>query len=203
MNRVNKSVRELVAPPGCKVKVQQSYGRPLVTTVMSYDLQTKSLCDRQDCLVCTHGESKGRCRVEGVNYQISCNRPPCNTHLTSNPLEFPPTTDTPLTLYRGESSRTSYRRGKQHLVLYRGNNDSSVLWKHTLESHNGQKDGVKDYRMSVLDHCSKPLDRQTSEGLWISELEGLQLQGKAKSLNSKEDFYQSSRVTLQFQRGLS
>ena len=107
-------------------------------------------------------------------------------------------------MYRGESSRTCFQRGSNHLSDYRRKKPGSVLWDHTKDVHSGTlgpERGSKDYQMVHLETWNKPLDRLTGEGVLISELEELQNQNRATCLNSKKDYKQSHTVTLTFNQG--
>ena len=101
-----------------------------------------------------------------------------------------------------------FTRGQVHLKSYRSNNkdtqNKSVLWRHTRDRHQGilgDEGGVHDYKMSLLGKDNNPLSRQCREGLYIADLEDKEEQGTVKCLNSKQDFLQSQRVTLDFRRG--
>ena len=87
---------------------------------------------------------------------------------------------------------------------YRRKTDGYVLWGHTRDVHDGvigPDRGVSDYQMIKLETWPKPLDRLSSEGLLIAELEEAQSQNKAKCLNSKSDYKQSHTVTMNFNTG--
>ena len=173
---------------------------------MTRNIGTVVCCDRTDCMVCLHPSSRGKCRSQGVTYQIACNRPPCVTNLQPRvklsvphyPVDIPPA------LYRGESSRSGYRRGGQHLDSYRDRDKSCPLWRHTRDHHGGQfgpERGLQDFFMTILRPWNKPLDRLTAEGDLIVDLEDMQHQGRAICINSKEDFQQSHSVTAKYTRG--
>ena len=55
--------------------------------------------------------------------------------------------------------------------------------------------------MTRLDKLSKPLDRVAAEGILIGDLEKMDNEDRAISLNSKRDFMQADTVTLTFNRG--
>ena len=78
------------------------------------------------------------------------------------------------------------------------------MWKHTDKVHGGDLGpdrGLRDYQMSKLGSWSKPLHRLAEEGLYIKELEDLESDGLATCMNSKEDWQQCHKVTLNFNRG--
>ena len=173
---------------------------------MSRNIGQVVCCYRADCLVCLTDDSRGRCRSQGVTYQIACNRAPCTSNLQSrSKLNVPKqSVDVPPALYRGESSRSGYRRGTQHLDSYRDRERSCPLWRHTRDHHGGRfgpDRGLQDYKMTVIRSWSKPLDRVTAEGDLITNLESMQHQNRALCINSKEDFLQSSSVTVKYTRG--
>ena len=69
-----------------------------------------------------------------------------------------------------------------------------------MSHHDGQI-GSKVYFMTRLDKLAKPLDRIACEGVLIGDLDELESEGRAISLNSKRDFMQANTVTLAFNRG--
>ena len=71
----------------------------------------------------------------GVNYQISCEE--CE-EMDSTERD-----------YKGETSRTSYVRGGEHLDDFDKRSEKSVLWKHCRNKHNGQVEGRR-FRMDLL-----------------------------------------------------
>ena len=107
----------------------------------------------------------------------------------------------PAAIYRGETSRTCYKRGVNHLSSYRKKENSSVLWKHARYVQHGALgpgDGINDYQMVKRKKWTQPLHRLTAEGHDIMELEELEYVGAAVCLNTKEDFQQSHKVSLSF-----
>ena len=205
LNAVKVRLDKLPEVNGIKCRVQQSYGRTIIDQLMTRDLVKNSLCDRNDCLICTQSSSKGQCKTESITYQIACNRHPCNQNIPIPPLAPPDVKDgPPPVLYRGETSRTGYLRGVGHIRDYRGKSDGSSLWRHTRDNHDsvfGQDRGLLDYRMDKITALPKALDRLAFEGQIIQELEDLQTENRAVCLNSKLDFRQSHSVTLNFNSG--
>ena len=205
LNMIKKTLSETRQCEGTKIRPQQSFGRTMLGQIMTTDVGTKKRCDRSDCLVCLDPQSKGGCRQESVTYQINCDRSPChNRFAKTDPLKPPAPGPGPPALYRRETSRTPYLRGGQHLKDYIKKEDSSTLWRHTLGVHDGvigQDKGIKDYNMQILNVISKPLDRVVQEGILIGELDDLEVEDRAISLNSKMDFLQANTVTLNYARG--
>ena len=88
-------------------------------------------CEKADCMVCLSG-GQGPCDVHGITYSITCME--C---ANSNEKE---------TIYIGETSLNAYTRGKEHLASLSRREESSVLWKHNKDKHNGS---IPQFCMSV------------------------------------------------------
>ena len=150
-------------------------------------------CNRKDCFCCDYVPAKGKCFKQSVNYQIDFRRSPCSNHLDKDPYKAPdPGTASPLALYRGETSRSCYRRGQSHLTNYLSKNKEtrgkSCLWRHTQEVHQGsyvEGGGKTDFGMRFLSQEARPLDRQTKEGHNIQLLEDLQYTGQASKISTE------------------
>ena len=125
----------------------------------------------------TNAEEKnlGRCQEQGLVYNIKCLR--C-AH------------EGKTMVYIGESSRTGYQRGLEHLRGLRDQLDASPLWKHQLVAHKGEETA---YTMEVEETFRTPLERQVAEGVRIN------LQKKGLSMNSKSEWGQPGipRITLE------
>ena len=66
--------------------------------------------------------------------------------------------------YTGESSRTPYLRGREHLEGLARKCEKNPLWKHCAQFHEGRK---AKFRMKVLRSHRAPLSRQIQEGVEI------------------------------------
>ena len=89
----------------------------------------------------------GECRQEGVVYQITCLR--CKGEGT-------------LAEYWGETARTAYERGEEHLSGMVARQEKNSLWKHSYIHHQGNLERG-DLQLRVVEkHCS-PLHRQVHE----------------------------------------
>ena len=72
-----------------------------------------------------------------------------------------------LASYWGEASRSGYLRGLDHQSLLKRKDDSSPLWKHSAEHHDGREDVV--YSMKVeRSYAESPLNRQIDESTSIA-----------------------------------
>lgn len=66
--------------------------------------------------------------------------------------------------YWGESARTGYKRGKEHLQALRKGDEESSLVKHAIINHQGE---IPDFQMRVERQHQTPFSRQISEAVAI------------------------------------
>ena len=70
--------------------------------------------------------------------------------------------------YRGQTSRTTYHRTKEHFKKWEDKAEDSVLYKHSVECHGGEKFQVG---MKILASCyGKPTTRLITEAIQIEEM---------------------------------
>ena len=69
-----------------------------------------------------------------------------------------------LAQYWGETARTSYERGEEHLEGLESKNEKNSLWKHSLLYHEGEL-GREDLVMKVVEKHQSPMARQIHEGV--------------------------------------
>ena len=79
-------------------------------------IQRKKKCNNINCLVCNTG-GKGPCRSVSVTYELICQL--CRHK------------------YTGKTSRSAYALGKEHLRALEQRKESSVMWRHSCEKHDG------------------------------------------------------------------
>ena len=113
--------------------------------------------------------------------------------------------EVPIARYAGESSRTPYTRGAQHLTLYTGSvaqKSTSFMWRHCQAAHGGimgNMDGLGDFRMNLVSSHRDPLSRVLRESLDIQELENNELGWRSLNqdgrqihcLNSKQEYFEN------------
>ena len=128
-------------------------------------------CGRGDsCFPCRgEGGRGGNCQREGVVYKITCQE--CKSKGLSS-------------YYVGESSRTAFLRGGEHLDDLRKKNIKSPLWKHCLEEH-GEK--LVEFSMKIVRSHKTPLTRQIHESVEIEH-------SSAKILLNSKSEYNGSRI---------
>ena len=94
----------------------------------------------------------GKCSKEGVVYKIQC--------LECRRLGISAE-------YIGETSRSAYQRGKEHLDDIRLNNPDSPLMKHQKECHPKHKQPA--FEMTIVKTHRKALERQIMEAVMIQK----------------------------------
>lgn len=113
-----------------------------------------------------------KCTVEGVGYIVECW--PCRVAGRA-------------AKYIGESSRSPYQRGKEHLSEIEAGKRTHPLVIHFEEAHQGQK---QETLMRVIKHARSALDRQTWESVAINRME------EATCLNLKTEWGRSRDPAL-------
>ena len=108
----------------------------------------------------------GECRQEGVVYLITCLK--CK--------EWGKRTE-----YWGETARTGFERGNEHLAGLKGKYQKNSLWKHSELYHEGNLGGG-DFKMEIKEKHRSPLTRQIHEGV------ELETNGASIIMNSKSEW---------------
>ena len=134
-----------------KIKVVERAGR-IIRSILP-GLQEENNCRREDCMIHNSG-GKGNCNQEGVVYRGQC-------------LMCSETEPSIRSEYIGESGRSGYSRGKQHLAPVRNpeSHRNNAFAKHMTEEHEGERD--IQFKMDVIHTYKKPMERQVREGIEI------------------------------------
>ena len=112
----------------------------------------KKECNNTNCLVCSTG-GKGPCQSTSVTYELVCQL--CRQK------------------YIGETSRSVYTRGKEHLRALEQRQQSLVMWRHSYEKLD---DSVPGFTMNVTGMFqSDAMLRQISESIQINKVQQDQL----------------------------
>ena len=136
------------------------------------DSWAPSNCGRVDCFLCTSTNKKSgtpaSCMVESVCYLISCDN--CQSAgVTAH--------------YCGESARTGYIRGREHLKGHNKKSEDNALAKHDSVHHGGIK---SSYSMKILRKHEKTLSRQIHEATVIdNSLANIVMNSKSEILGQK------------------
>ena len=117
------------------------------------------------------GGAGGDCESENVNYLIEC----LDCKKKGKEVE-----------YIGESARTMYDRGNEHLNDLLTENKGKPLWEHVKEEHEGEV-RTSSFKMKLIKKNKSALQRQIREAL---EIEG---SGAEVVLNMKGE-WNGSRI---------
>ena len=148
--RVEKACRQ----NGAKIRVVDKISSTVKKELQRSNPFGQEHCKRNDCVTCNLGLTIN-CRKRGPVYEISCND--CEEAL-----------ETPEKKYRGQTGRTMYHRMKEHYTKWENKNEDSVLHKHSLECHRGERFGVG---IKLLASCyGKPTTRLITEAIHIEEV---------------------------------
>ena len=149
-----------------KVRYVEEMGKSMEDTLVRRDPWSGQGCGRPHCLPCRN--KKGKYNSQGVLYEIVC--PECKEQGRR-------------TAYIGESARTAFDRGLQHLRAMEGGVDGHPLVDHYRVDHpdHPQVEG----EMKVLRCEERNVYRQATEGYYISNFQGY------KILNSRGDWGQN------------
>ena len=143
-----------------RVKFEEVGGRKVKQMVMRNNPWGDIECGRKECVMCEKEESRGKCRKEGVIYEIKCEE--CGKS------------------YIGQSSRSCYERYKEHYDGEQNENDENMMWKHDVNDHEGSK---QKYGMKIIRRERLPIRRQIGEKMEIEKNNR-----KGRMMNSRSEW---------------
>ena len=137
-------------------------------------------CERQNCLLCytklrTEQNTSQDCHQRNVVYQTRCLDCENKEQEKIENMEIPDQEKRELKnkiklfLYIGETSRSSYERGWEHLNDLTSLSNKSHMLKHILTEH--QEENIKDVKfgIKILRTCRTSFERQIFESVAIQE----------------------------------
>ena len=153
------------------IRVQEKGGRSMKNIFQKSDPQKKG-CERENCLVCVNGKGEGgHCKKMDIGYTVNCDT------CTGVSVQ-----------YTGETSKSGYQRGLEHLNRYHSKQEDSPLWKHAVHYHGGSLD--VSYSMNVVKAFREPMTRQINEAVRMNRCEA------DICLNSKSEWHSPVIVRL-------
>ena len=199
--RMREVTNEVSERHGMKVKVVERGGVSISNQLMRR--KDRNRCrNGEECIVHANG-GKGDCNIEGVVYRGTCltckesgpsSKPNVNGEIVRIPERQRRSVNS---VYFGETSKSCFARGKQHLQCLENpespSNRSNAFVRHREDFHRDETERVL-YRVDVVKSFKRPLERQVWEGVEIhSSSAGVQM-------NSKLDHYQPAvgRMTMSF-----
>ena len=99
------------------------------------------------CMVC-RSDGKGKCNASGITYELVCQR--CGDK------------------YIGETAGSAFSRGKEHLMAMEKKDETSVMYRHAKQKHQGQ---VPQFTMNLTGiFRNDALLRQITESVLINKV---------------------------------
>ena len=178
-----KMLRDIAEKEACglKLKVIERGGRTVEKLLSRSNPTASDSCGRPDCVGCNQPGGMRNCSKPGILYYYTCQEDNC------------------MYKYIGESSNNFYTRSKQHLSSYNSKTisgkESSFIFKHQAEHHNGQPPNMK---MSVIKSFKDPLSRQITESVHIFRTEQ---ETDFNLMNTKAEWHQPSLYTVRNEIG--
>ena len=152
-SRLLRMYQEEVKKSGLPIYITERAGIQLKRHLQRSNPFQPERCSRSDCLICGSG-GKGPCRTNGVNYTITCK----DCEEDNRDQEH---------IYIGETSRTAYLRGIEHMQDLYHKREKSVLWKHCRIHHQDESEGRR-FRMDVVGvYTNDAMSRQIGEATRI------------------------------------
>ena len=148
--RLREAEAEVEKITGDRIKIVERAGVMLKSLLHKANPWEGAQCGRGDCLVCRQDNGKS-CRQRNVTYTTECLK--CQEKGGKK------------SQYLGESARTSYERGLEHLKAYDSLKEDSHMAKHWLEDHQGED--RPEFKMRVARKHTSALVRQVHEAVII------------------------------------
>ena len=172
--QLRQKENELAQITGWKSKIVEKGGTSLQQLLVKSNPWEGGMCGRSGCVPCQAGVEKSKCFKRNILYESSCNI--CRREGLEE-------------VYVGESSRSGYERGGEHVRDCLTKKDDSHMWKHMEGAHAGEK--TPDFSFKVIKTFQSALMRQVSEAVRVER--------RGKVLNSKGIYNRCSlpRLTVQ------
>ena len=170
LKRLKEEESKLADLTGYRVRLVERSGTQLSRILCQRNPWAGEDCSRPDCLVCGDGEAGGGdCRRRNITYITTCIT--CLKNKKEGVTEKGPAQ------YVGESARSAYERGREHLDGYKQGKEENHMMKHRVMDHPGEN---VIFRMKVLAKHRSAFERQVTEAVLIEmkEKDGLLLNSK-------------------------
>ena len=175
-SQLKKLYKAEIEKAGLPIAIVERAGISLKRQLQKSDPFKSKNCNRMDCFPCTSG-GKGSCKSVGVNYNIVCEE--CENGDGEQ-------------IYHGQTSRTGYIRGGEHVDDFVRKRPKSVMWKHCQNVHQGRTE-VK-FRMDIVGVYKRDaMLRQITEAVRIQSTSGM----KSKNGKSEFSYFQLPRMVIE------
>ena len=171
---------------GYRMKIVERSGTKLEDILTSSNPWIGEDCGREGCLLCytkavTGKNMKQSCTKRSVTYQTWCEE--CRKREEEKNGEDGEEKIIPLHTYIGETSRSSYERGREHIKDVEQLNTGSHILKHIVEVHEGVDPARIEFRMKAVKYHQSAFERQIYESVKIQSIRKSNI-----LLNSKSEY---------------
>ena len=194
---------ELEKITGDKMKIVERSGRKLEDILTHNDPWKGADCKRPNCFLCntktlTGKDLKKDCTKRNILYEIRCltcehEQKEHIEELCKNDPELKRKMETHMKVprYIGESGRSTYERGYEHLDQLASLSNKSHMLKHMIFKHEDQDFSQIKWGMFILAYKKNAFERQIEEAVLIDREAK-----KSEILNSKSEWNQCSLPRL-------
>ena len=183
--RLRKEEERVSSVAGYRVKIVERTGTQIRRILCKKNPFTGLPCGREKCLSCRDEKTAGKCRIRNITYMMTCDT--CNRGERKGKEETESgvvgTQET--AAYIGETYRSSYERGREHLASYKARAETSHMWKHHSNKHQ-EEEGEISFTMRIIKQHKTSFSRQTHEAVMIEMMD------RGNILNSKGGFNRCS-----------
>ena len=171
---------------GYRVKYVERAGMSIGNILCKSDHWSGGHCGRSDCLLCftkdkTGKNTKQSCRKRNIVYETWCQL--CLEREEQRAEERgKDKKKIKMSKYIGESAKSAYERGKEHMGDRRTLNLRSHMLKHAVDMHGDVEPEKVEFRMKVLKYHKSAFERQVSESIKIRN------NSRHNILNSKGEY---------------
>ena len=165
---------------GDRIKIVERAGKKLEDLVSNKDPWKGADCGRSNCFLCntkilTGKNLKVDCTKRNIIYEIKCIS--CEERALEEILEKSEGDEEVMKKmkkemrihkYIGESSRSAYERGYEHLDKLASLNSQSHMLRHMVMRHEGEEFEKVKWGMNVLSFKRTPFERQLEEAVLIT-----------------------------------
>ena len=159
---------------GYRLKITEKVGPSIKSQLVRSDPWAGRDCDREDCLLCISKSKSGKnmtqnCKKRNAVYETWCESCKVKDDAENEVREAngDKLRETRIYKYIGETNRSTYERGSEHLNDMRTIKPSSHLLKHVLDKHEGETLDEVDFRMKVVKFHKSSFERQVHESVLI------------------------------------
>ena len=171
---LQKAEVDLGLKTGYRIRIVENAGSALKMILPSTNPWGNIDCQRKDCLICSQGDEEVQdCRRRNILYENRCTV--CQVGKEGDTFQ-----KDGLGIYVGESSRSLYKRSKEHEKDRNDEQEESHQLKHWVLDH-PELDAPPKFKFKLISSFADPLTRQISEAVRIEQRGEL-------ILNSKSEF---------------